>query len=112
MAQRDSNGRFVKGNTAGKGGNGGRPKRSVEEKYIKALSRRVTMKDWNKIIDVAFQFAKAGDARARQWLSDYLMGKPIQRTEITGADGGPVEHRIPAFEKMLDRIYADDDDAA
>ena len=108
MAQRDSNGRFVKGNTAAQGGNGGRPRRSVEEKYIKALSRSVTMKDWDKIITVAVQFAKAGDARARQWLSDYLIGKPIQRTEITGADGGPMEHKIVAFEKMVDRIYGDE----
>ena len=94
MAQRDSNGRFVKGNTAGKGGNGGRPKRSVEDKYIKALSRRVTMGDWTKICDIAIARAKAGDARARQWLSDYLMGKPIQRMEHTGEGGGEVIFRV------------------
>lgn len=90
MQQRDNNGRFVKGNTAAKGSGGGRPKRSVEERYIKALSRRVTMKDWNKIIEVAIQFAKAGDAKARQWISDYLMGKPMQRMEHTGAEGGAI----------------------
>jgi len=93
-AQRDSNGRFVKGNTAAQGSGGGRPKRSVEEKYIKALSRRVTTEEWNKIIEVAIQFAKAGDARARQWISDYLMGKPIQRMEHTGEGGGEVVFRV------------------
>ena len=90
MAQRDINGRFVKGNTAAKGSGGGRPKRSVEDRYIKALSRSVTMEDWTKICDVAIARAKAGDAKARQWLSDYLMGKPIQRMEHAGAGGGPI----------------------
>ena len=108
MAQRDSNGRFTKGNKAAQGSGGGRPRRCVEEKYLQALSRRVTMKDWEKVITVAIQFAKAGDARARQWLSDYLMGKPIQRMEHTGEDGGPMELKIVAFEKMVDRIYSDD----
>lgn len=28
--------------------------------------------------------------------------------EHTGKDGQPIEHRIPAFEKMLNRVYADD----
>lgn len=90
MVQRDSNGRFIKGNTAASGANGGRYKRSIEEKYLKALSRRVTMDDWNKIINKAITRAKAGDAKARQWLSDYLMGKPIQRMEHAGAEGRPI----------------------
>lgn len=94
MTQRDKNGRFVEGNTAAQRNSGGRPKRSVEEKYLKALSRRVTMKEWNKVIEVAIQFAKAGDAKARQWLSDYLMGKPIQRMEHTGKGGGEVVFRV------------------
>jgi hypothetical protein len=84
--QRDENGRFVKGHKGGPG----RPKRSTEEKYLAALSRRVTLKDWEKIIDVAIARAKTGDSTARQWLSDYLMGKPVQRQEVTGADGGPI----------------------
>jgi hypothetical protein len=85
-AQRDKNGRFVKGHSGGPG----RPKRSTEEKYLAALSRRVTLKEWIKIVDVAIARAKMGDGQARQWLSDYLMGKPVQRNEITGAEGGPI----------------------
>ena len=101
-AKRDTNGRFVKGN----GGGPGRPKRSTEEKYLAALSRRVTLKEWAKIVDVAVARAKAGDGQARQWLSDYLMGKPIQRTEVSGPDGGPIEHRD--FDKALERAYGND----
>lgn len=83
-AARKANGQFAIGHS---GNPNGRPKRSTEERYLAALSRRVKMEDWYKIIDTALARAKAGDAAARQWLSDYLMGKPIQRQEITGADG-------------------------
>jgi len=86
MVGRDSKGRFAKGHKGGPG----RPKRSVEEKYLAALYRRVSIKDWNTIIDSAVARAKAGDSTARQWLSDYLLGKPVQRQEISGPDGGPV----------------------
>lgn len=100
MAKRDANGRFTKGNQAAKGGNGGRPAREVEEKFYRVLSRRVRVKDWEKVIDVAIARAKTGDSRARQWLSDYLMGKPVQRTELTGLDGGKI---------TLEVVYPDDE---
>lgn len=97
VADRNSKGQFVAGNGAAKGNRGGpgRPKRSTEERYLSALSRRVTMKDWRVIVDTAVARAKAGDTKARQWLSDYLLGKPVQRQEITGADGGAL--RIEVF---------------
>ena len=104
-SQRDENGRFVKGHDGGPG----RPKRSTEEKYLAALSRRVTIRDWEKIVDVAVARAKTGDATARTWLSDYLMGKPVQRQEVTGAGGGPVQ--IQNIERALERAYGDDDDS-
>ena len=85
-AKRDTNGRFANGHKGGPG----RPKRSTEEKYLAALSRRVTLKEWAKIVDVAIARAKAGDGQARQWLSDYLMGKPVQRTEHSGPDSEPM----------------------
>ena len=81
---RDENGRFVKGHNGGPG----RPKRSTEEKYLTALSRHVTLKDWATIVNTAVARAKAGDSTARQWLSDYLMGKPVQKQEHSGPDGG------------------------
>jgi len=87
VAARKTNGQFEKGHT---GNPNGRPKRSTEEKYLAALSRRVTLKEWAKIVDVAVARAKAGDGQARQWISDYLMGKPVQRTEHSGPDGGPI----------------------
>lgn len=62
----------------------------MEERYLAALYRRVSTADWNAIIDSAVARAKAGDSTARQWLSDYLLGKPVQRSEISGPDGAPI----------------------
>ena len=92
MADRNEKGQFIAGNGAANGNKGGpgRPKRSTEEKDLRALSRHVTLKDWAKIVDTAVARAKAGDSTARQWLSDYLMGKPVQRSEISGPEGGPI----------------------
>ena len=91
MAARKTDGTFAKGHT---GNPNGRPKRSTEEKYLAALSRRVPLKEWRTVCDTAIARAKAGDSTARQWLSDYLMGKPIQRTEASGPGGGPIEHKL------------------
>jgi hypothetical protein len=49
------------------------------------------VKDWSEIIERAILDAKRGDTAARKWLSDYLMGTPIQRLEHTGAGGGIIE---------------------
>ncbi len=66
---------------------GGRAPRPVEEKYRLWLIGRVSQADWEMIVDVAKSRAKCGDDRARQWLSDWCMGKPVERTEHTGAEG-------------------------
>lgn len=67
----------------GQSGNpAGRPKRSVEEKYLKKISSSVTMAEWHDIIKRAVVDAKRGDAKARQWLSDYLVGKPVQGIDL------------------------------
>ena len=93
MNGRDENGRFVKGNQVAKGTKAGpgRPKKAREQRYYEIMCQRVTFADWRKIIDVAIARAKSGDREARKWLADYLMGPPVKRTELTGADGGPIE---------------------
>ena len=86
MATRNKKGQFVKGHSGGPG----RPKRKVEEEYLDALRLAVSPDDWNAIIGKAVDQAKRGDSTARKWLADYLIGAPVQRTEQTGADGGPL----------------------
>jgi hypothetical protein len=84
MALRDENGRFVKGHQ----GIGGRPSKPKEEMYYRILMTTCTADDWTAIVQKAVEQAKRGDAMARKWLADYLVGPPIERKEITGADGG------------------------
>jgi len=74
-------GRFQKGNAFGVGTRGGRPKREIELRFLKTLTDTVSPEDWVGIILKAVAQAKTGDWRARQWLSNYLIGTPIQRVQ-------------------------------
>ncbi len=87
---RDKNGRFVKGHE----GMGGRPSRTKEEQYYRVLMTACSLADWEMIVDKAVEQAKRGDAVARKWLADYLVGPPIERKEVTGADGSALTIRI------------------
>ena len=83
----DENGKFKKGNPGGPG----RPKREREVTYYHILEMAVSENDWKAICAKAVYQAKRGDAVARKWIADYLIGAPIQRTEYSGAEGGPLE---------------------
>ena len=87
MAERNELGRFVAGST---GNPNGRPSKKREERFLEVTLSACTFEDWKAIVKKAVEQAKRGDATARKWLGDYLIGPPAQRQEITGADGGPV----------------------
>ena len=87
-------------NPTGKGGfserpaainKAGRPKRRTEDEYLDAMISRVTLKDWREVVDKALTQAKRGDSLARQWLTNYIVGPPVQKLQHTGADNGPIE---------------------
>jgi hypothetical protein len=88
MIARDDNGKFIKGN----GGGPGRPKRDKESAYLDVMRSIVTDKKWRAIIQKATDKAEHGDAIARKWLADYLIGPPIERKEISGGDQPIVIH--------------------
>ena len=67
--ERDSNGRFVKGHPGGPG----RPPRLREETYLQTLWSVCTLEEWQTVCERAVADAKKGDAKARGWLSEYLM---------------------------------------
>ena len=86
------NGRFLPGNPGGPG----RPRRVIEADYLAALSEAVPMESWRAIIAKAVEQARDGDAKAREWLSNHLVGKPtgdallkLAAAELAGYD--PVE---------------------
>lgn len=79
---RDPKGRFVKGHS---GNPRGKP---IDQfKYLKKMGAAVSATEWREIIRRAVEQAKRGDPRAREWLSDYLMGKPPQQVDIDANDG-------------------------
>jgi len=93
---RDENGRFKKG--AYKGGPG-RPKRQIEDDFMQLLSGAVTREDWIAICIKAVEQARRGDAVARKWLADYLIGPPVERKEISGENGGAITLKVIYDEK-------------
>ena len=77
---------------------GARPGAGRKSKAKKAglediLNQCVTLADRAKIFGVLKKKALAGEDFSMQLLLAYLYGKPIQRQEITGADGGPIRTR-------------------
>ena len=70
----------------------------------------VTLNDWRSVVNAALQAAKAGDPQARNWLAQYLVGRPegkaptpmnIVVQQLSGAD--PVVEKLakPAIDRVL-----------
>lgn len=84
---RDDKGRFAPGNSGGPG----RPKLSYEQECSKTLQDAVSQDDWLEIILRTLQDAKKGDHRSRQWLANYLLGRPRERDVVKLRLLDPVE---------------------
>jgi hypothetical protein len=54
------------------------------------LASSVSDDDWTEIIKKAVTDAKRGDTAARKFLADYLIGPPVEKKEISGADGDAI----------------------
>jgi hypothetical protein len=48
----------------------------TESDYMATLLDTVTIEDWQDVVSNALLSAKQGDAQARAWLAQYLVGKP------------------------------------
>ena len=81
---RDDKGRFVKGTS---GNPAGRSKKEVEESYLQAFRDGVSPADWSAIITRAVNDAKRGDATARKFVADYLIGTAVQKIAPTDPSG-------------------------
>jgi len=49
--------------------------RRTESDYMSTLLEVVTLEEWRAVVEAALTAAKTGDARARNWLAQYLVGK-------------------------------------
>jgi hypothetical protein len=70
---RNANGTYAPGNQGGPG----RPKRGPERSYLDATAEIVTVDEWKEVVRKALTDAKLGNARARQWLTDVLLGPNV-----------------------------------
>ena len=84
--------------------------RRTEGDYMGVLLDTVTLNDWRSVVNGALQAAKAGDPQARNWLGQYLVGRPegkaptpmnIVVQQLSGAD--PLVEKLakPAIDRAL-----------
>ena len=86
---RDEKGKFVKGNPGG-----GRKKRPAEVAYFDAFKAEVTVDDLRTMVKKLKEQAIRGDRDAIKLIMAYLMGLPVQRTELTGEDGKAIVIKV------------------
>ena len=92
--------------------------RRTEGDYMAALLDTVTLEDWRDVVAGALQLAKGGDAQARAWLAQYLVGKAsasaptaltVQVNQWSGTD--PLTERLarPLIQQEKFPLAARDD---
>lgn len=99
MAKRKQTASYIRGTVA---------HRRTEGDYMSVLLDTVTLEDWRGVVTGALQAAKGGDASARAWLAQYLVGKPDHKAltpltvlvqQLHGAD--------PLVEKLSSKLIWD-----
>jgi hypothetical protein len=50
--------------------------RRTEADYMSVVLDAVPLEDWREVVSATVAAAKGGDAAARAWLAQYLVGKP------------------------------------
>ena len=82
--------------------------RRTAEERMNTLSLTVTQDNWVAVIQKAISQAINGDYRARQWLSNYLLGPPIQRliakVEVEEVGGFEDTFRAAAIKTLLAEV--------
>ena len=92
-----------------KGGPGRKPggdgSRTIRREYLSALVKKVPLDEWEKVCEKALEDAKAGDAHARLFLAQYLMGRPTVGLEVSGPHGDPLAMGVivPFLVKLIGR---------
>jgi hypothetical protein len=85
---------FEKGNQIRKGKaspNSGRKTDKTLSELQRVMEEACPYQDRVEAFRVLTGSAKAGDVNAAKLMFGYLYGTPLQRTEIAGADGRPIE---------------------
>ena len=93
--------------------------RRTEADYMGVLLDAVPLEDWREVVSATVAAAKAGDASARAWLAQYLVGKPgatapAPRTvvvqQLSGRDPLVDNLAKPLIDRLkYPSLHADDD---
>lgn len=92
---RGAKGYFAKGNKISPG----RKPVVVERQYLQTLASEVSLADWAMISRRAIKDAKAGDAKAREWLSKYVL--PPEGAGATLLDIAIAEHNGQSIDDFI-----------
>src|SRR5687767_12545106 len=93
--KRDERGKFVKGTKPPP--SPGRKPRAVEADYLRLTIDTVTPEYWGDIVRRAIAQAMQGDAKAREWLGNYVIGRPPQILELRGAEAQQLQQVLDAL---------------
>lgn len=102
VMERNPDGTFAPGNAGGPG----RPPRRTEREYLDAVMHECSLDDWRAVVRKAVEDAIAGDAPARRWLANYLVGKPAGKETLTVRPGPDLSDLLSMSEEQLDEIIA------
>jgi hypothetical protein len=75
--------------------------RRTEGDYMGILLDAVPPEDWRAIVNTAVGSAKAGDAGARAWLAQYLVGKP---SAVAPAPLTVVVQQLSGQDPLVDKL--------
>lgn len=75
------------------------------------LANGVFVEETNPVTDKEQVYRKPPDRAANEYLINRILGKPIERQEIAGADGGPIQLAPVDYRAGLDALKPDDADA-
>lgn len=79
----------------GQSGNySGRPKKKLIDEVLAELLGAKNSAEATRIAKALIKTAAKGDSKAAKLIAERTQGKPLQKVEVTGADGGPVEQSI------------------
>jgi len=85
-------------------------RRPIEREYLATLNAAVPLETWRKICQQAADAALDGDARARDWLSKWLLGTESRLlTTLAAEESGETPESVADQEIAARRQRFDDD---
>jgi hypothetical protein len=97
MAHVANSGSFAKGNKKGAGNSEVRRM----AKYRQSIRSAISQDDVQYLALRMLEQAMQGDVAAARLILEYTCGKPKQPVELTGKDGGPIQHSLPLIVEIV-----------